>query len=74
MIEGNHIASERLGIFKHHSTKVCIVPVYKTGGYHKKILKRYGYDGMTYHQRNKALFSSLRQIPTQADLRLGIRS
>ena len=51
--ERNHVATEKLGILSIIPPRYADVPVYKTRGYHRKMLKRHGYDEITYHQRNK---------------------
>lgn len=49
--EKNHITAYwELQVLFLQDTKMF---VYNTRGYHRKMLKRQGYDSMTYHQRNK---------------------
>lgn len=62
--ESNHVAAENLGITSIIPPRYADVPVYKTRGYHRKMLKRQGYDGATYHQRNKTetIFSVIKRM------------
>ncbi|KFM16294.1 transposase IS4 family protein, partial [Marine Group I thaumarchaeote SCGC AAA799-P11] len=49
--EKNHVVSDSLGIVSIIPPRYEDVPIYKTRGYHRKRLKRYGYDESLYHQR-----------------------
>ena len=62
--EKNHIDSHCLGIASIIPPRYEDVPVYKTRGYYRKILKRKGYDSVTYHQRNKTetIFSVIKRM------------
>lgn len=62
--EKNHITAHTLGIASIIPTWYEYVPVYKTRGYHRKMLKRKGYDSVTYHQRNKTetIFSVIKRM------------
>ena len=62
--EKNHIVSHCLGIASIIPPRYVDVPVYKTRGYHRKMLKRQGYDSVTYHQRNKCetIFSVIKRM------------
>ncbi|MBM2818358.1 MAG: Transposase family protein [Nitrosarchaeum sp.] len=62
--EKNHITAHTLGIASIIPTWYEYVPVYKTRGYHRKMLKRKGYDSVTYHQRNKTetIFSVIKMM------------
>ena len=61
--ERNHVAADNLGIACIIPPRNQNVPVYKTKGCRRKRLKRYGYDGMMYHQRNKTetIFSVIKK-------------
>ena len=62
--ERNHVVSESLGIASIIPPRNQNVPVYKTRGYHRKRLKRNGYDESLYHQRNKTetIFSVIKKM------------
>ncbi len=62
--ERNHVESDSLGIVSIIPPRYENVPVYKTRGYHRKRLKRYGYDKTLYHQRNKCetIFSVIKKM------------
>ena len=62
--ETNHVAAENLGIASIIPPRYEDVPIYKTRGCHRKMLKRYGYDRTTYHQRNKTetIFSVIKRM------------
>ncbi len=62
--ERNHVESDSLGIVSIIPPRYEYVPVYKTRGYHRKRLKRYGYDESLYHQRNKTetIFSVIKKM------------
>jgi len=62
--EKNHVAANNLGIASIIPPRYEYVPVYKTRGYHRKMLKRKGYDSVTYHQRNKCetIFSVIKRM------------
>jgi len=62
--EKNHVAASNLGITSIIPPRYEYVPVYKTRGYHRKMLKRQGYDSATYHQRNKTetIFSVIKRM------------
>lgn len=62
--ERNHVQSDSLGIASIIPPRYENVPVYKTRGYHRKRLKRYGYDKTLYHQRNKTetIFSVIKRM------------
>ena len=62
--ENNPIVSHCLGIASIIPPRYEDVPVYKIRGYHRKMLKRKGYDGVTYHQRNKTetIFSVIKRM------------
>lgn len=62
--EKNHIVSHCLGIASVIPPRYENVPVYRTRGYHRKMLKRKGYDAETYHQRNKTetIFSVIKRM------------
>ena len=62
--EKNHIASHCLGIASIILPRYENVPVYRTRGYHRKMLKRQGYDSVAYHQRNKCetIFSVIKRM------------
>ena len=62
--ERNHVESDSLGIVSIISPRYENVPVYKTLGYPRKRLKRYGCDAVTYHQRNKTetIFSVIKKM------------
>ncbi len=62
--ERNHIESDSLGITSIIPPRYEDVPVYKTRGYHRKQLKRNGYDKSIYHQRNKTetIFSVIKKM------------
>jgi len=62
--ESNHVVSESLGIESIIPPRYEDVPVYKTRGYHRKRLKRNGYDKSIYHQRNKTetIFSVIKKM------------
>jgi len=62
--EKNHVAANNLGIASIIPPRYEYVPVYKTRGYHRKMLKRQGYDSVTYHQRNKCetIFSVIKRM------------
>ncbi len=62
--ERNHVESDSLGIVSIIPPRYENVPVYKTRGYYRKMLKRYGYDKTLYHQRNKTetIFSVIKKM------------
>ena len=62
--EKNHVVANNLGIASIIPPRYEYVPVYKTRGYHRKMLKRKGYDSVTYHQRNKCetIFSVIKRM------------
>jgi len=62
--ERNHVESDSLGIVSIIPPRYENVPVYKTRGYHRKMLKRNGYDAAIYHQRNKTetIFSVIKKM------------
>jgi hypothetical protein len=62
--EKNHVAANNLGIASIIPPRYADIPVYKTRGYHRKMLKRKGYDSGTYHQRNKTetIFSVIKKL------------
>ena len=62
--ERNHVESDFLGIVSIIPPRYENVPVYKTRGYHRKMLKRNGYDAAIYHQRNKTetIFSVIKRM------------
>jgi len=62
--EKNHVVANNLGITSIIPPRYADVPVYKTRGYHRKVLKRKGYDSMTYHHRNKTetIFSVIKRM------------
>ncbi|KFM16376.1 transposase IS4 family protein, partial [Marine Group I thaumarchaeote SCGC AAA799-P11] len=62
--ENNHIAAENLGIQNTIiRPKYESLPVYKTKGFHRKMLKR-KFDWESYHHRNKAetIFSVIKRM------------
>jgi hypothetical protein len=63
-LERNHVESDSLGIVSIIPPIYENVPVYKTRGYHRKMLKRNGYDAVFYHQRNKTetIFSVIKRM------------
>ncbi len=65
--ERNHVESNSLGIINIIPSRNQNVPIYKTRGYHRKKLKRYGYDKTLYHQRNKTetIFSVIKKMSHQ---------
>jgi len=62
--EKNHITAHCLGIASIIPPRYEYVPVYKTRGHYRKMLKRQGYDSATYHQRNKTetIFSVIKKM------------
>lgn len=62
--EKNHIVSHCLRIASIIPPRYENVPVYRTRGYNRKMLKRQGYDTVTYHQRNKTetIFSVIKRM------------
>jgi len=62
--ERNHVESDSLGIVSIIPPRYENVPVYKTRGYYRKMLKRNGYDAAMYHQRNKTetIFSVIKRM------------
>jgi len=62
--EKNHVAASNLGIASIIPPRYADVPVYKTRGHYRKMLKRQGYDSGTYHQRNKTetIFSVIKRM------------
>jgi len=62
--EKNHVESDSLGMVSIIPPRYENVSVYKTRGYHRKMLKRNGYDKSIYHQRNKTetIFSVIKKI------------
>ena len=62
--ERNHVESDSLGIVSIIPPRYENVPVYKTRGHHRKMLKRNGYDAAIYHQRNKTetIFSVIKKM------------
>lgn len=62
--ERNHVTAHCLEIASIITPRYENVPVYKTRGYHRKMLKRKGYDSVTYCQRNKTetIFSVVKRM------------
>jgi len=62
--EKNHVAANNLGIASIIPPRYEHVPVYKTRGHYRKMLKRKGYDAAIYHQRNKTetIFSVIKKM------------
>ena len=62
--EKNHITAHCLAIASIIPPRYEYVPVYKTRGHYRKMLKRQGYDSATYHQRNKTetIFSVIKKM------------
>jgi len=62
--EKNHVAASNLGITSIIPPRYADVPVYKTRGHYRKMLKRKGYDHKSYHQRNKTetIFSVIKRM------------
>ena len=62
--EQNHVAADNLGITSIIPPRYEDVPVYKTLGFHRKRLKRNGYDELLYHKRNKTetIFSVIKKM------------
>jgi len=62
--EKNHVESDSFGIVSIIPPRYENVSVYKTRGYHRKMLKRKGYDKTLYHQRNKTetIFSVIKKM------------
>jgi len=62
--EKNYVAANNLGITSIIPPRYADVPVYKTRGHYRKMLKRQGHDSVTYHQRNKTetIFSVIKKM------------